>query len=181
MVAKTATRSEENSPGEISARVFQRIQRNIEYHILHPEEISRRLRELDAEWDTDRCVQIGASAFSILGILWAIARRKKGLLFPLISQMFLIQHAIEGSCAPVSVLRQLGIRTKKEIEAERNALMAIRGDFKSFQGSGVPSSSDETSAAESSSRKSQGVVEGKFSKSTNENVSEKSEEKKKEI
>ena len=142
MVTNTATQVQENTPRETNERVFQRIQRNIEYHILHPEEIGRRLRELDAEWDIDRCLKVGASALSIVGILSAIAGRKKGLLYSLIAQILLMQHAIEGRCPPVSVLRQLGIRTQKEIEAERNALMAIRGDFKSFLGSGSDTNRD---------------------------------------
>ena len=142
MVANTETQVEKNTPREINERVSQRFQRNIEYHILHPEEIGRRLRELDAEWDVNRCLKVGASGLSILGILSAIAGRKKGLLYSLIAQMYLLQHAIEGRCSPVSVLRQLGIRTQKEIEAERNALMAIRGDFKSFLGSGSDKNRD---------------------------------------
>jgi hypothetical protein len=43
--------------------------------------------------------------------------------------VFLFQHAIQGWCPPVPVLRRLGFRTANEIEQERTALKALRGDF----------------------------------------------------
>jgi hypothetical protein len=42
---------------------------------------------------------------------------------------FLFQHALQGWCPPVPVLRRLGFRTMREIDTERYALKAIRGDF----------------------------------------------------
>jgi len=42
---------------------------------------------------------------------------------------FLLQHAVQGWCPPLPVLRRLGFRTAREIEVERNALKALRGDF----------------------------------------------------
>jgi hypothetical protein len=42
---------------------------------------------------------------------------------------FLFQHAVQGWCPPVPILRRLGFRTVTEIEQERHALKALRGDF----------------------------------------------------
>jgi hypothetical protein len=42
---------------------------------------------------------------------------------------FLFQHAIQGWCPPVPILRRMGFRTASEIEQERQALKALRGDF----------------------------------------------------
>ena len=42
---------------------------------------------------------------------------------------FLFQHAVQGWCPPIAVLRRLGVRTAREIEVERIALKALRGDF----------------------------------------------------
>jgi hypothetical protein len=42
---------------------------------------------------------------------------------------FLLQHAIQGWCSPLPVFRRLGFRTSYEIEQERQALKALRGDF----------------------------------------------------
>ncbi|HET9942578.1 MAG TPA: hypothetical protein VFR05_04515, partial [Terriglobia bacterium] len=41
----------------------------------------------------------------------------------------LLQHAVQGWCPPVPLFRRLGIRTQREIDEERYALKAMRGDF----------------------------------------------------
>jgi hypothetical protein len=43
--------------------------------------------------------------------------------------VFLLQHAIQGWCPPLPLLRRLGIRNQREIEAERIALKILRDDF----------------------------------------------------
>jgi hypothetical protein len=48
---------------------------------------------------------------------------------PLVVTGFLLQHALQGWCPPLPVLRRLGVRTAREIERERTALKALRGDF----------------------------------------------------
>ncbi len=47
---------------------------------------------------------------------------------------FLFQHAVQGWCPPVPILRMLGFRTSYEIEQERRALKALRGDFEGASG-----------------------------------------------
>jgi hypothetical protein len=42
---------------------------------------------------------------------------------------FLLQHAVQGWCPPLALLRRLGVRTRREIDAEKYALKALRGDF----------------------------------------------------
>jgi len=91
-------------------------------------QIGRRLRELDGEWDIDRALM---AAFAVLGgataarAMLGIARRGRPDGFALLfaGQLgFLLYHAARGWCPPVAVLRRLGFRTAKEIEAERRAL-----------------------------------------------------------
>ena len=48
---------------------------------------------------------------------------------------FLFQHAVQGWCPPIPILRRLGFRTSYEIEEERAALKALRGDFENSKGS----------------------------------------------
>lgn len=43
--------------------------------------------------------------------------------------VFLFQHALQGWCPPVPVLRRLGSRTAAEIGRERYALKVLPGDF----------------------------------------------------
>ena len=54
---------------------------------------------------------------------------KKWLLLSGVVLGFLFQHAVQGWCPPVPLLRQLGIRTRGEIDREKYALKALRGDF----------------------------------------------------
>jgi hypothetical protein len=48
---------------------------------------------------------------------------------PAVVAAFLLQHAVQGWCPPLPVFRRAGVRTAAEIDHERYALKAIRGDF----------------------------------------------------
>lgn len=117
---------------EMDARIQQQIKQQIECRVLHyarhPEEIDQHLRELDQEWDLSRRLQANASGV-ILGslVLGSLSRFLRPLA--LIASGFLLMHAIRGWSPPVLALRRLGVRTRDEIEQERIALRALRGDF----------------------------------------------------
>ena len=42
---------------------------------------------------------------------------------------FLLQHALQGWCPPLPLLRRMGMRTSAEIHEEIIALRILRGDF----------------------------------------------------
>jgi len=94
-----------------------------------PEEISRRIRQLDQEWDMERTLETNASLLSLTGIVFSLIGGKKWLILPGLVMGFLFQHATQGWCPPVPLLRRLGVRTRKEIDQEKYALKAMRGDF----------------------------------------------------
>jgi hypothetical protein len=94
-----------------------------------PEAIDRRLEELDHEWDIERYVETLAPSFTLTGLLLGATVSKKWLIFPAVVQGFFLQHALQGWCPPVPVLRRFGVRTMTEIDEERAALKALRGDF----------------------------------------------------
>lgn len=56
-------------------------------------------------------------------------------LIPLVVGSFLLQHAVQGWCPPLPVFRRMGVRTQTEIDEERAALKALRGDFRDVGGS----------------------------------------------
>ncbi len=93
------------------------------------EEISQRIEELEEEWDIERWLQVNASALAIGGLLLGTTRARKWLMLPAVVLPFLMQHAVQGWCPPVSVFRRLGIRTRQEIEREKIAMRYLRGDF----------------------------------------------------
>lgn len=92
--------------------------------------IRRRLRELDREWDIERVIEANASTLALSGTLLGLLVHRGFLALPIAVTGFLLQHAIQGGCPPVPVLRRLGYRTAKEIHEERFALKALRGDFR---------------------------------------------------
>ena len=103
-------------------------------------EISKRIEELDNEWDIGRHVEARAAVISMIGLVLGLNRGKKWFILPLIAATFLLQYAVQGWAPPIPVLRRFGIRTRQEIDVEKHALKALREDF------------DEISSQESKSR-----------------------------
>jgi hypothetical protein len=92
-------------------------------------EIEARLRTLDQEWDIERVLQANASILVLVGLALATTVSRRFLLLPAGVFGFFAQHALQGWCPPIPVFRRLGVRTQREIERERYALKALRGDF----------------------------------------------------
>ncbi|HHV22997.1 MAG: hypothetical protein PHG79_07845 [Methanosarcina sp.] len=92
-------------------------------------EIAKRIKELDLEWDIERYLEANAAIFTFIGATLGIKKSRNWFVLPLIVSIFLLQYAVQGWCPPVSVFRRLGIRTRREIEVEKYAMKALRGDF----------------------------------------------------
>lgn len=111
---------------KINERIDGRIQDNIEFFASQDKtRIETRINELEKEWDIERILELNASLFALSGIILAATVSKKWLLFPAVITAFLAQHAIQGWCPPIPLLRRLGVRTQKEIETERHALLEL--------------------------------------------------------
>ena len=131
MVAISADRVTGNTAPEVNAQIRRRAEMSLAYFADHPDQIDRRLRELDAEWDIERVVETQSAALSLVGLtLSFLTGRRRWLLVPIAVQGFMLQHALQGWCPPVPVLRRLGVRTREEIDRERYALKLLRGDFR---------------------------------------------------
>jgi hypothetical protein len=100
-----------------------------DYAAAGPAAIDRRLAELDREWDIERTLEANAATVSLIGLgLGAFVDRRLFIL-PAVVAGFLLQHALQGWCPPVPFFRRRGFRTSYEIDEERYALRAVRGDF----------------------------------------------------
>ena len=110
-------------------KIRQQTEHNITYYAAHPEEINVRLQELDKEWDIERTLEAQAATVSLVSVVLGTLFNRKLLFLPAVVGSFLLQHAISGWCPPLPVFRRFGIRTQTEIERERYALKALRGDF----------------------------------------------------
>lgn len=94
--------------------------------------LTRRLEELDREWSVDRALMIGAGSFVWLGLVMGTAVKRRLYLISAIAGGVLFAFALLGWAPPVLILRRLGFRTRGEIDSERMALKALRGDFESL-------------------------------------------------
>jgi hypothetical protein len=126
MLAENATRVETNSPPEATMQINKHMNQRIDYFRQHREEIPERLRELDQEWDIERALETASSTLSLAGLALGITRSRKWLVLPLVVQGFFLQHALQGWCPPLPVLRKMGFRTVAEIEYERGELARIQ-------------------------------------------------------
>lgn len=137
MIPDTATRVEQHTAWPLNERIEQKTQERIA--VFQSEDravvITQRLRELDAEWDVERILQTNFALFSLVGLALAAKVDKRWFALALGVPAFMVQHALQGWCPPLAVLRRLGFRTAREINEERFALKSLRGDF---QDSAVP-------------------------------------------
>lgn len=86
------------------------------------------INDLSKEWDTERFLETNAAAIILFSSILGLKKSKSFLLTGIIS-FFLLQHALQGWCPPLPVIRKMGIRTAGEIGNERMALKMMRGDF----------------------------------------------------
>ncbi len=82
----------------------------------------KRLEQLDREWDIDRALMVLFST-TVFAQLIKAKKNRQWLLGPLIQSPLFFLHSMIGWCPPVSLLRPLGFRTSKEIQAEREAIL----------------------------------------------------------
>jgi len=90
-----------------------------------PEAIQARLNELDREWDIDRSLALGFLAVTALTEELGRRRFRRAMYAFRIQQLAFGMHALLGWSPPTALLRRLGVRTQKEIDAERGVLVEL--------------------------------------------------------
>ncbi|CAG1006865.1 hypothetical protein PHYC_03367 [Phycisphaerales bacterium] len=147
-----ATTSANRVPSHTAPNVNERIRNkaidSIRHYAQNPAGIGERLRELDREWDVERALETGSSVLSLTGLAIGYLITPWGYLLTLVVQGFFLQHALQGWCPPLPVFRRKGFRTRDEIDRERFALKAIRGDFDGISGAGAMTAPRAYEAAE---------------------------------
>lgn len=106
------------------------IQENLNYYYNNQQAIDYRLFELDQELDVETYMQMQTSALSISGVILSLTNGKKWLLLPLLSSVIQLANLFKKEELYKLISTRLNIRTRDEIEKEKYALKAIRGDFK---------------------------------------------------
>jgi hypothetical protein len=129
MLNSSVDRVPRSTAPEINERIRRQTVRNLaKYRGASGAEIDRRLDELKQEWDIERAIEANAASLVLVGVILGAFADRRFLLLPAAVGAFLLQHALQGWCPPVPVLRRLGFRTQPEIEAERLALRRIGSD-----------------------------------------------------
>lgn len=91
--------------------------------------VPSRIQELEREWDTDRLLEAEASVMALTGVMLGATVNRKFFALPGFVAGMVFLHATTGIYPLLPVFRRLGFRSQKEIQRERFALKAVRGDF----------------------------------------------------
>ncbi|HEU5047268.1 MAG TPA: DUF2892 domain-containing protein [Rickettsiales bacterium] len=130
MIPSTVNRVPMHTAQKVNNKIRRRMERRISYYARHPEKIDERLQQLEREWDIERTLEANAGAVAVGSVLLGALSHKRWLLLPVFVGGFLLYHAVNGWCPPLPVWRRFGVRTQTEIDEERYALKALRGDFR---------------------------------------------------
>ncbi len=90
--------------------------------------LTEKIRKLSTEWDIERVLETYAAAIILLSSIKGFKKSRYFLVTGAVS-FFLLQHALQGWCPPLPILRKLGVRTPEEIYNEKTVLKILRGDF----------------------------------------------------
>jgi hypothetical protein len=139
----TATRVERSTNPQINRRIHRESEAALARAAADPQSIEQRLRELDEEWNIERTLQTNFAVVNLLSITLGALVARPWFLLTGVAAGFMARHALQGWCPPVPIFRRLGYRTAGEMDQERYALKALRGDFegiepaKAFQAAGT--------------------------------------------
>lgn len=133
---ETADRVRAHTDVEVNRQLDEETARRVHrYSQASVEVISARIVALEREWDTERTLETNASVIALTGLLLGLATgKRKWFIVPGVVLPFLLQHAVQGWCPPLPILRRLGVRSREEIDREKYALKALRGDFVDVSG-----------------------------------------------
>lgn len=92
--------------------------------------VDGRITELEKEWDVERTVELNCAVLAIAGTALGALVNKRWFAMPVLAAAFLAQNSIQGWNPLVPLFKKFGFRDKKEINREKYALKALRGDFK---------------------------------------------------
>jgi hypothetical protein len=130
MLPPTSTRVSEQSSQQSNDRIDRELQQNvIRYSRGGITSIDHRLADLEHEWDIERTLQTNFAVVTMVGVALSALVDRRWILFSAAAAGFMVQHALQGWCPPVPIFRRLGFRTSDEIDNERYAFKALRGDF----------------------------------------------------
>ncbi|MDB5105590.1 MAG: hypothetical protein JWP91_3279 [Fibrobacteres bacterium] len=103
------------------------------YGSLGREGLTERIRALDDEWDMERFVTVSLSGLGLFGMVMGLFGSRLWRVLSWASFPLLFLHGQDKWKPSDGILKSLGLRSRKEIEAEKYALKALRGDFRQVE------------------------------------------------
>lgn len=135
-ILEKGERVRSSTSSSLNQKIDQEIKDNVVHYAAQGDtEIKSRIQELDRKWDIERTLELNAGIIALTGAVLALTVNKKWAILPAVVTTFLIQHAVQGWCPPLPLFRRLGIKTRPEMDREKYALKALRGDFKNVNNS----------------------------------------------
>lgn len=136
ILPSTTDRVPLNSTEAANCRIMERTEANIKaYRSASAQQLTRRIKELEEEWDIERTLEANAAGVVLMGVGLGTFVDRRFFALPGLVAGFLLQHALQGWCPPLPIFRHLGVRTQSEIDREIYALKVLRGDFRTMDGS----------------------------------------------
>ncbi|MFT3781875.1 MAG: hypothetical protein QM790_07655 [Nibricoccus sp.] len=132
--SKDPDRLQREASQEVLRLLEEKTLRDIRFYAAQPSAvIDDRIRELRQEWSIDRILQFEIATIGLTTALLALVHsRKWGILTCAVTATLLIFARTRKGSA-VQLLRELGFRTRAEIDREIFALKLLRGDFASVK------------------------------------------------
>ena len=130
LLPPNALRVELSTSNKANYKIHEQTEESVSrYANSDPQTITSRIKELDREWDTERILEANASAIILISIAFGLLLSTWWFLLTGLVAFYLLQHAVQGWCPPLPILRKLGVRTMTEINTEKTALKVMRRDF----------------------------------------------------
>jgi hypothetical protein len=128
-----------HSPDEVNRRIDERVERCVRYMAQQERsEIGHYLHQLEGEWDLNRTLTVSCSVASLGGLLLARGLGRGWLGLSALASGLLLHQGLAGHGPLAALVRGLGVRTRREIDLEKFALKALRGDFERIPTEGGP-------------------------------------------
>lgn len=93
-----------------------------------PAPVTKRLRQLDREWDQEQALQLGAAVVGFTGAVLSLAVSSAFIILPALAAATLAQYLVQGWCPALPLLARLGLRSCGEIDRERYTIVASLGE-----------------------------------------------------
>jgi hypothetical protein len=113
-----------------------------------PQAIADRLHQLDREWSAGRMTKVTLGVLVVAGLALTALANPWWLILPAVGGFFLLQYLFSRTSWLGATFQEMGFRSGADIDQEKFALRALRGDFKNLPTVHETESKDDISRLE---------------------------------